>query len=313
MTRAGAAPGRRLTCAVAVLLLGAAGRPLAAAETLEVREVAHGVFVHEGRPLSVNAQGREDIANLGFIVGSRCVAVIDTGGSAAIGAALREAVRAHTAKPVCFVINTHVHFDHLLGNGAFLSDHPRFLGHPQLPAALARSRALLVDTYGAQPQVFASIAAPSTAPGTPPPADIDLGGRRLKLTAWPTAHTDCDLTVFDAATGTLFAGDLLFIGRTPALEGSLNGWLGALDDLGRERVRRVIPGHGPPTTDFRQALAAERSYLQDLKATVQAALAAGQSLPETLHQARAPAGGWLLWEENEPRNLARAYEELEWQ
>ncbi len=313
MTRGAAARGRRLTCAFALLMLGGAAATPAAAEALRVREVALGVFVHQGQPLSVNAAGREDIANLGFIVGSRCVAVIDTGGSAAIGAALREAVRARTAKPVCFVINTHVHFDHLLGNGAFVADHPQFLGHPQLPVALARSRTLLIDTYGAQPQVFASIAAPSTAQGTQPPPDIDLGGRHLRLTVWPTAHTDCDLTVYDEATATLFAGDLLFIGRTPALEGSLGGWLDALDGLGRQRVRLVIPGHGPPTTDLKGALAAERAYLQDLKSTVQAALAAGQSLPEMLRQAHPPAGGWLLWDENHPRNLARAYEELEWQ
>src|SRR5579883_3371152 len=307
-------PPRRQCRALTVLGLCLAVQPGAAQEALSVREVAQGVFVHLGQPLSVNAPGREDIANLGFIVGGRCVAVIDTGGSAAVGAALRAAVRAHTARPVCFVINTHVHFDHLLGNGAFAADHPRFIGHPQLPAALALSRRLLTETYGAQPEVFSSIGAAAASGDDRAVTEVDLGGRQLRLAAWPTAHTDCDLTVYDAATRTLFAGDLLFIGRTPALEGSLEGWLRAIDALEREPVRRVVPGHGPPTDDVKGALATERSYLEGLRGAVKAALAAGQSLPETLREsAQTGRGSWLLWDENQPRNIARAYEELEWQ
>src|SRR3546814_4784014 len=86
----------------------------------------------------------------------------------------------------------------------------------------------------------------------------------LRLKAWPTAHTNTDLTVHDEKTGTLWAGDLLFERRLPTLDGSLLGWLTVLDSLLADDVRRVIPGHGA-VSDGRAAVAAQRHYLERLR------------------------------------------------
>ena len=99
---------------------------------------APGVYVHYGQQAEMTRANFGDVANLGFVVGARCVAVIDTGGTFAVGRALRQAIRRVATVPVCYVINTHVHPDHVFGNAAFADDHPEFIGHARLADAMRR-------------------------------------------------------------------------------------------------------------------------------------------------------------------------------
>lgn len=292
-----------------------------------VAEVAHaqddfalseprpGVFVHRGRDLPLDVPGHDDIANIGFVVGSRCVAVIDAGGSVRVGRRLREAIRRRTPLPVCFVIDTHVHVDHVLGNAAFLSDHPHFVGHARLAQAMVRSRGFFMRNYAGDfdgPPSAAQVIGPDRL--VVDTLVLDLGRRELRLRAWPSAHSDCDVSVFDPRSGVLWTGDLLFRGRLPALDGNLKGWLGALDGLARTRATLVVPGHGELTADLGGALAREREYLQALYQGVRDELAEGQSVEDATRKvALAERPKWSLWDEVHPRNVARAYQELEWE
>ena len=306
---------------IALWLLGCLG-PLAfpaafaanAQDGFEVSEPRPGVFVHQGRQLALDVPGHDDIANIGFVVGRKCVAVIDTGGSMKIGRELRAAIARHTSLPVCYVINTHVHVDHVLGNAAFSIDRPGFVGHALLAEAIGRSREFFVSQYAGD------LAAPASADQIIGPdrlveheLALDLGGRQLSLRAWPKAHTDCDLTVYDMQTNTLWTGDLLFRERLPALDGSVKGWLAALEEIGRMKVALAVPGHGPPTRDLAAAVAAERRYLQALVDGVRSEISHAKPLEQAIGQvAAAQKPYWVLWDEVHPHNVVRAYQELEW-
>jgi quinoprotein relay system zinc metallohydrolase 2 len=292
--------------------------PLAlAAETpggFNLSEPAPGIFVHVGRHLALDAPGHGDIANIGFIVGEKCVAVIDTGGSASTGRDLRAAVRKHASAPICYVINTHAHVDHVLGNSVFRIDRPSFVGHAALRDALERSRDFFLKEYAADmesPPKGEDIIGPDLA--VEHELTLDLGGRQLVLRAWPKAHTDSDLTVYDARTGTLWTGDLLFRERLPALDGSLKGWLSALEELDRMKVALAVPGHGRTARDLAAAIAPERRYLKALADGIRVELASGRPLNQaTEHAASAEKSHWILWDDVHPHNVVRAYEELEW-
>ena len=88
---------------------------------LDVIKVADGVYVHYGKHENLYEGNMGDIANLGFIIGGESIAVIDTGGSYIVGEALRLAIKKISQKPIKYVINTHVHQDHIFGNAAFVS------------------------------------------------------------------------------------------------------------------------------------------------------------------------------------------------
>ncbi|HSR62784.1 MAG TPA: quinoprotein relay system zinc metallohydrolase 2, partial [Gammaproteobacteria bacterium] len=224
-------------------------------------------------------------------------------------------IRTVTDKPVCYVINTHVHFDHVLGNLAFKQDNPEYIGHASLADAIENNREFFLqefsDDLGPDPDENSIIGPDRTVADM---LELDLGDRQLLLTGYPPAHTHADLTVLDKKTGTLWTGDLLFRERIPALDGDLKGWLAVMEELKKIEVNRIVPGHGSPGETWSETMTAQENYLTTLLTQTREGIAEGLFMEKAIETiGEKEKKKWLLYEQHHKSNVSKAFTQLEWE
>ena len=305
-----------------LLIACAQTQPAAQAATsnkgLAIENIGNGIYVHHGEHLDIDTGYQGDICNISFVVGSTGVAVIDTGGSLKVGQQLRAEIKKITDKPILYVINTHVHPDHIFGNAAFKVDNPKFIGHDKLEQAMftrkegydkLNARFLGSDAKGTD-IVVPTLAVKSVEM-------VDLGDRQLKITAHPSAHTNTDLTVEDSKTQTLFTGDLVFIERTPVIEGDIKGLIAELEALKTYPFKQLVPGHGATQKTNQAGIAAinnAQAYFNALLNDIRANIKAGKTMTNAMDSAAASEKSkWLLFDVANRRNVNNIYPALEWE
>lgn len=290
---------------------------IAHAEKLSLEQLSEGVYVHHGVHEDIAEGYHADICNISFIVGSKGIAVIDTGGNLKIGQALRSAIREVSSLPILYVINTHVHPDHIFGNAAFIQDKPSFVGHVKLPDAMERRREnymrinqqWLGNDFAGSEMVKPNVLVKDSL-------KLDLGDRTLILTAYPTAHTNTDLTVFDSKSSTLWTGDLLFVERIPSIDGDIKGWLNVINELKMSEAQNAVPGHSDSLKDFnwKAQLNNEERYLWTLLNDVRASIKKGEVMEKAMDTAAASERSyWKLFDIINRRNVNTVYPALEWE
>ena len=299
---------------------GARGRVFARVyEPYALRQVGDGVYLHVGKHEEPSAVNGGDIANMGFIIGDNSVAVFDNGYSFGLGNALRAAIRRRTDKPIRYVINSHIHPDHMFGNGAFVDDDCVFIGHEKLPLAFERVGPYylrgLKDNIGDAAAVGAVLRPPDRVVSMGEPMRLDLGGRVITIEAWKTAHTLTDVTLFDDKSGLLFSGDLVFVGHVPTFDGSTLGWLEVLEQLRSYRCDGLIAGHGfSGRKDWRKDVDAMTEYLQAVVKDVRALIKDNGTIEQAVMQAaRTEKDKWQVFDHYHAGNVTFAFAELEWE
>jgi glyoxylase-like metal-dependent hydrolase (beta-lactamase superfamily II) len=210
-------------------------------------EIADRVFVRRHRSLDLNVV---------LVVGDGACLVVDTRSDEAEGAELAAAVRAVTPHPWT-VVNTHFHYDHAFGNAAF--GPAAIWGHRRCAEVLGGAegvamRERIARRYrdAGQDEAADRIAAAALVPpdhvvdgGVDGGADLDVGGRTVRLRHPGRGHTDSDLVVLVPDADLLLAGDLVEQGAPPQFgDGFPLDWPTTLDAVLELTTGAVVPGHG---------------------------------------------------------------------
>jgi len=190
---------------------------------------------------------------VGLVAGSVENLLIDCGTTLSEAAAVAADVVELTGSPVTRIVLTHHHFDHILGAGGY--GDAVIYSAPPVAAALGeglRDAVAEAVSYGADP---AEMDRAARATRTPDHlvwhAEIDLGGRAVRVEHPGAGHTDHDLVVVVAAAhagAVVFCGDLIEESADPSIgpDSHLASWPAALDGLldlgGQDAI--YVPGHG---------------------------------------------------------------------
>jgi quinoprotein relay system zinc metallohydrolase 2 len=300
---------------------GIGGRAMAQGDTFTIEQIAPGNYVHYGVHDARSPDNLGDNANIGFVVGDRCVLVIDTGGSLPVGRALLRALREVTDKPICYVVISHVHPDHIFGAAAFMEGsmdiRPQIIGHENLPRQLAARGAFYrkaLERDLGELAAGSDVVMPTTTIAAGQTMTVDLGNREVEIRAWAPAHTDHDLSVFDRSTSTLWLADLLFVEHTPVLDSNITGFLGVMKLLRATAVSHYVPGHGRSAMPWPAVMDPQQAYFELILTETRQAIRDNVRLMDAVNQvAVSEAQNWVNFETYHRRNVTTAYTELEWE
>ena len=284
--------------------------------SFNLEEVADKIYVHFGFQEDANKINKGDISNIGFIVGDKSILVIDTGGTPSIGEALYKKINDISDLPISYVVITHSHPDHYFGTNVFINESIDIIGHSKLQRSLDANfefykNLQLVNTRDQSVKEFKNFKITKFV-NINKNLTIDLGNRIVEIKAWPSGHTDNDLSIFDKKTSTLWTENI-FIRRTPSIRASVKGWKKNLEETSKMDIDLIIPGHGP-VKKKNEALKPMLSYFNRLIDNTRKFHKNNLSLSKAIEKFPSEnLESWLLYNVYHPSNITKVYTELEWE
>ena len=243
--------------------------------------------VGEGVYAALPAPGADVVANSGFVIGKDAVWVYDAMRPEIVEGMLAE-IHGLTSAPVKYVVNSHHHYELVLGNPAFPG--ATIIAHENArknliampPAAqIARTRANLVR-LGLEPGREEKL---------PPLRVPELtfsdrlvfydGDRQVQIIHLGRYHTDGDAVMFLPREKVLFSGDLLpgIGGPGGQQEAYFREFIQSIDKALALDFETIVPGRGPQLAT-KQDLRNFRQYLVELISDVQKYVDRGASMEE---------------------------------
>jgi len=188
--------------------------------------------------------------NLAFVVGTKSVAVIDTGYTEAMAKEMLIHIRAITDKPVKYAINTNSQPHRFMGNPVFRKAGATIIANTK---SAERMAARSGNYAGSIERILELPEGSVKFPKTPDQiiskeTQLDLGGVNIKLHSYGASHTPSSLVVEIPADKMVYASDILYGNRLLAISPDSNTklWIAAIDQLKQFGNVTFIPGHGQP-------------------------------------------------------------------
>jgi glyoxylase-like metal-dependent hydrolase (beta-lactamase superfamily II) len=264
---------------------------------VEVERVTESVYVLRGVG-----------GNVGVLVTSAGVVVVDTMTFPRQGSAILARLREITTQPVVMILNTHYHRDHTHGNPAF-APGTKVVATAQTRAHLERRDADFWKDERAR-----GMLPNETFEHT---HEFRIADKTVRSHHVGRAHTDGDLVVHFVEDRVLHVGDLFFNGHYPNIDleagGSVREWPATMErvlalDL---EFDQVIPGHGPLSN--RAGYRAFQGFIASLWEQTSAVAAAGGTRADALREVDLAGFGltplWFARSLNRDFVIGRAYEE----
>ena len=202
-------------------------------------------YVDAEKPTPATSYG----ANAGIVVGEEAVLVIDTLISSKEAKKFINDIKEVTGKPVRYVVNTHYHLDHSLGNSEFKKLGANIISQSNCKSKMEETQETNIKNakdYGLTENDMEGtvIAYPDITFSEE--MEVDLGGLKVKLIYVTHSHTTGSAIIYIPARKTLFTGDILFTDFHPYMaDGNIDGWIRTLDYILTLNPDYIIPGHGP--------------------------------------------------------------------
>jgi glyoxylase-like metal-dependent hydrolase (beta-lactamase superfamily II) len=228
--------------------------------------------------------GASLVPNVGIVVGSKAVLVIDTGMGTRNGdTVLRETMKVSRGKPI-YIVTTHVHPEHDMGAHVFPSTSKLIRSKDQLADIAAGAGTNLVPVFAQRSELNTELLAGAKHRDADITFDkeytLDLGGLEAKVYAMGTNHTAGDTVVL--VDGVLFSGDVAMKPQPSFANptAKISHWLASLDRLEGLKAKRIVPSHGG--FGGNEIIAGYRAYLTRIRDRAAALKKAGKSQDEAV-------------------------------
>jgi glyoxylase-like metal-dependent hydrolase (beta-lactamase superfamily II) len=237
-------------------------------QTNTVKELAPGVFFHEG---DIKGRGH---CNNGWVIFDDYVLVIDANFPSGAQEVIPK-IKAQTSKPIRFAFDTHHHGDHAYGNQVWADNGGVIVAHENV---LSEMRKYETGFFGGKPGRWEDTVKQREdvkAARLKPPSLLyrdlmifDDGTHRVELRHFGVGHTHGDGFEWLPKERILFTGDAAVNGPYNYLaDGESGAWVETLARAEKLGATIVAPGHGPAGDGG--VLEAQREYFVALRAEVE--------------------------------------------